>query len=232
MTGTMGHLIAAAALFVASHIVLADPKLRRPVADKIGEWGFKGAYSVISVAAFAWLVMAYTAAPEITLFTPNTPMRHASLTLMALASFLVVGGYTTPNPGIMGMEAMGLKAGPRGALKITRHPVMWGVALWGLSHVLGTGGAAPVVFFGSMTVLALLGAAHIDVKRRAALGDAWRDFEAETSYWPLAAIMAGRTTVEKGEVPWWQTLLAVILYVGMLWGHAYAGLDVFPPGFF
>ncbi|MDD9878524.1 MAG: NnrU family protein [Magnetovibrio sp.] len=232
MIGSLVHLCAAAFLFVASHLVLAAPKLRQPVAGAIGEWGFKGAYSLVSVALFAWMIMAYRAAPEVELFEPGTAMRHASLTLMMIAAFLVIGGYTTPNPGIMGMEAVGLRAGPRGVLKITRHPVMWGVALWGVSHLLGTGDAGAMVFFGALTVLALAGAWHIDAKRRASHGEAWKAFEAETSFWPLGAILAGRTKIERGETKWWQTLLAVLAYVGMLWAHAEMGLDVFPPGFF
>ncbi|MBT6884905.1 MAG: hypothetical protein HOA30_12735, partial [Rhodospirillaceae bacterium] len=46
------------------------------------------------------------------------------------------------------------------------------------------------------------------------------------------ALLAGRTKVEKGEVRWWQSLLTVALYMGMLWAHAAADRDVFPLGFF
>lgn len=232
MNESILQLAVAMGAFVASHVVLSTSPVRTPLVKVVGEWGFKAVYSIISVALLAWVIRAYGVAPEIELFEPGTAMRHASLTMMLLAAFFLVCGYTTPNPGIMGMEAAGLKSGARGVLKITRHPVMWGVALWGISHVLANGHAAALILFGGMTVLALVGAAHIDTKRRDTFKQAWADYEAETSYWPLAAILAGRTKVEKGEVRWWQSLLTVALYMGMLWAHAAAERDVFPLGFF
>ena len=232
MNESILHLAVAMGAFVASHIVMSISPVRAPLVNAIGEWGFKAVYSIISVALLAWVIMAYGVAPKNELFEPGTAMRHASLTMMLLAAFFLVCGYTTPNPGIMGMEAAGLKSGAKGVLKITRHPVMWGVALWGTSHVLGNGHAAALTLFGGMVALALVGAAHIDVKRRETYEQAWSDYEAETSFWPLAALLAGRTKVEKGEVRWWQSLLTVALYMGMLWAHAAADRDVFPLGFF
>jgi len=232
MTGSNLHLAVAVGLFVASHLAMSSKALRTGVMARVGRPGFLALYGLISALLLGWSISAFIAAPVVVLYEPVTAMKHASLSLMLVAAFFVVAGYTTPNPGIMGMESLGLQTGPRGVTKITRHPVMWGVTLWGISHVLGNGHLAAVIFFGGMIGLALAGAVHIDAKRRDKHGDAWAEFEQSTSFWPLGAILAGRTRVERGEIRWWQSLLTIAVYIGMLWTHARMGRDVFPMPYF
>ena len=105
---------------------------------------------------------------------------------------------------------------------------MWGIALWGFSHALANGHAAALALFGGMAALAVAGALHIDFRKRETLGDTWLDFEKQTSFIPLAAIAAGRIRMEKGEIFWWQTLLAVAVYVGLLKVHGELGREIFP----
>ena len=80
----------------------------------------------------------------------------------------------------------------RGIVRITRHPFLWGVALWALVHVVMNGTLAALVFFGSLLLLAVGGTASIDAKRRRRLGNAWQGFSAVTSNVPFAAVAAGR----------------------------------------
>ncbi len=232
MTGSIFHLAISTGLFVGLHLFLSSRTVRRPLIGRLGKWGFTGVFAAISAALLTWSISAYLAAPLVGLYEPNTAMRHASLSLMLFAAFFVVAGYTTPNPGIVGMETRGLQSGARGILKITRHPAMWGVALWGISHILGNGHLAALIFFGGFIILALAGAAHIDAKRRAKHGADWQAFEDATSFWPMGAILAGRTRMERGDIRWWQSLLSIALYIGMLWMHARMGRDVFPMAFF
>ena len=112
-----------------------------------------------------WMIKAYGDAPRTILWDAHTAIRHGSLTVMLIAIFFVVCGVTSPNPGIMDMERKGLSSGAVGILKITRHPVMWGTALWGISHGLANGHLEGIVFFGSLSVLALVGASHIDFRK-------------------------------------------------------------------
>jgi len=229
MTGTLWHLELAVFLFAATHILLPMTGLRGALIARLGQWGYLGFYSLIAVVTLAWAIQAYAVAPETELFVPNTAMRHASLTVMVFAVYLVVGGYTTPSPTMMGMQQTGLQHGPRGVLKITRHPVMWGVALWGFSHVIAHGTAAALVFFGGMAGVALAGAVHIDRRRQTDLDDSWADYAGQTSFIPLGAVLTGRAQVVKGEVRWWQTGLALVLYAALLALHGpVIGISVTP----
>jgi uncharacterized membrane protein len=219
MTGELIQLVAASVLFLGSHLFLSHPPVRNPLRERLGKWGFRSFYSLVSIAFMVWMVMAYGDAPRTDLWNAHTSIRHGSLTIMLFAIFLIICGATTVNPGIMDMQEKGLSNGAVGILKITRHPVMWGIALWGISHALSNGHLEGVIFFGSLSALALVGASHIDYRRTQRFGDKWRDYMAVTSHIPLGAIIKGRVKVEKGEIRWWQTLLSIILFVGLLFGH-------------
>ncbi|MDB5427742.1 MAG: hypothetical protein JWR43_1717, partial [Phenylobacterium sp.] len=109
----------------------------------------------------------------------------------------------------------------RGMLRITRHPFLWGVAIWAAGHVLVKGDAASIVLFGSMLLLALVGTASIDAKRRRALGAKWEAFAAQTSSVPFAAIVQGRQRLDIGEIGWWRIALAVAVWALLAWAHPY-----------
>ena len=49
--------------------------------------------------------------------------------------------------------SMGLlerELGPRGVLRITRNPVMWGIGLWAVAHMVPNGDWASLLFFGTL----------------------------------------------------------------------------------
>ncbi len=75
---------------------------------------------------------------------------------MPLALFLLVGGVLIPNPSATGMTGVLDRLEPaRGVLRITRHPVMWGVGLWAAVHLVANGDLASLLFFGGFLLTAL-----------------------------------------------------------------------------
>ncbi len=230
MTGTIGHVVISVALFVGGHFLLSSPPVRKPLVRALGERPFLALYSLVALILFAWMLFAYGAAPVIQVWTPPTALRHLSLTVMPFACILVVAGITTSNPSLAGVDGGAIAGrGPVGILKITRHPMMWGFGLWGITHLLANGDSRGMILFGGMTVLALGGALAIDAKKRAALGDAWNLYCAQTSYLPLAAVLSGRTRVSLGEIGYWRLALGVAVYVIVLAAHgSLFGVDPWP----
>jgi len=229
MTGETWILILACSLFVGSHLLISHPPVRDPLRRRIGKYGFRGGYSLISIASLTWMIMTYGDAPRTVLWNVPVFIRHGSLTVMVIAIFLIICGVTTANPGMIDMEEKGLKNGAIGILKITRHPVSWGIALWGVSHGLANGHLEGIIFFGSFAALSLIGASHIDYRKSRRLGDRWRDFMDVTSHAPFGAILRGRVRVEKGEIRWWQTLLTIVIFTGLLLAHeTFFGQNVLP----
>ena len=220
MTGTLGTLAMATVLFVASHLVFSYPPVRAPLVARFGEPVFRVAYSILSLALLAWMVVAYRDAPIVDAFLPPIGLQHLSLLIMPFACLFLIAGLTTANPSaLVGRPGEHLETGPVGIVKITRHPVMWGFALWGIAHLLANGDVASLILFGGITVLALIGAWAQDSKKRRQFGEAWGGFAQRTSFVPFAALIGGRLRMSFAEVGWWRLGLGLALYGGLLWLH-------------
>ena len=207
-------------MFVASHLVLSYPPMRAPVVARLGEQGFRALYSVLAVALIVWVVKAYNDAPMQVVWTPPIGLRHLSLLIMPFACILLVAGVTTANPAAIGTGRPEIAARPpAGILKVTRHPVMWGIALWGVAHLLANGDVASILLFGGMTVLALAGSYAQDIKKRLQLGAAWAAFAAQTSFLPFAAVAQWRARLTVSDIGWWRIGLGLALYALLLVAH-------------
>jgi uncharacterized membrane protein len=220
-------LAVAAAAFVLLHLLVAGTRVRDALTGAIGEGPYMGLFSLASIACLVWLIVAFgpaRSAPDNQVFWTVTPLtRHIQIGLMLLAFLLVVPGLTTPNPTSIRQQGVLDKPDAiRGMLRITRHPFLWGVAVWAAGHLLVNGNVAALILFGAMFMLALFGTASIDAKRRRALGERWDAFAAKTSNLPFAAILARRQRFKLGEIGWWRLALAVALWAGTLFAHPYA----------
>src|SRR5262249_4460653 len=117
----------------------------------LGERGFLRVYEVITMAAFAWLIIAYRLAPTKGVGVAPATLKLAIAPIMLLAFILVVGGITTPNPGIVGSaHLLDQREVVRGILRVTRNAFFWGVGLWGLVHMAANGDLASVLMFGTI----------------------------------------------------------------------------------
>ncbi|MDB5482744.1 MAG: hypothetical protein JWO83_3797 [Caulobacteraceae bacterium] len=223
----MANLVAAAAVFVLFHLLVSGTRLRDAAVGAVGQGSYMGLYSLASVAGLAWLIFAFGAArsdpASAVLWTGAPALRWVQLVLQFLAVMLVVPGLATPNPTSVAQQGLLEKPDAvKGMLRITRHPFLWGVAIWAFGHLLVNGDAAALVLFGSLLALALFGTVSIDGKRKRALGEQWDAFAAQTSNIPFAAILSGRQKLNIGEIGWWRLALAVVVYAALLFAHPYA----------
>ncbi|MDH5535972.1 MAG: NnrU family protein, partial [Betaproteobacteria bacterium] len=134
----MIQLIAAAAVFLATHYVTSTP-LRARLVALLGQNGYLVLYSAAAFATLGWMVWAYYRAPFMTLwFGPG--LRFVPLIVMPFSLILIVSGLLARNPSLVGQEQL-LRSGTpaRGILRVTRHPLMWGIALWAAAHVIARG---------------------------------------------------------------------------------------------
>ncbi|MBK8754124.1 MAG: NnrU family protein [Candidatus Competibacteraceae bacterium] len=190
------------AVFLISHLGLSSAAVRGWLVQRIGEKGFQGLYALIALLTLGTMIAAYIQASHfLYLWPPGPGVRHLPLLMMPVALLLVVGGMMIPNPSAVGMENQLDQPEPaRGVLRITRHPVMWGVMLWAAVHILANGDLASLLFFGGLLLTALLGSLHLDRRMATEQGERWRRFTAVTSYVPFAAVLSGRQTVRWTEL--------------------------------
>lgn len=194
----------ASVVFCASHLGLSSRPVRDRLTEHLGEKGFLGFYTLVALLALVAMIVAYAkAAHSVHLWWLGLGVRHVPLLVMPLAFALIAGGIVAPNPSVTGMESALDRPEPaRGVLRITRHPMMWGIALWAGVHLLVNGDLASLLFFGGFLLTAVLGSLHLDYRMRATQGERWQRFAAVTSYLPFAAILRGRQTLAWSELRW------------------------------
>jgi uncharacterized membrane protein len=214
MNGTL--MVALAALsFVGSHLLLSHP-LRVPLVKALKPGGFMALYALVAFATLGWLGHAYKAAPDRPLFwTPGDGLWAAGTAIMLVASILLMGSLIR-NPALPG-PAGPLPDRARGVYAITRHPMLWAVALWGVTHILVYPEPSNIVIAATMIVFALAGAAAQDRKKEALDPGRWRQWESMTSWWPFAAIAQGRARF--GGFRPHDIAGGIVIWLGATWLH-------------
>ncbi len=225
----MTSLALAALAFIGIHLGISGTTLRDRLVARLGLRSYMLAFSAASIAALAWLIVAYRAADYVATWGQLEWWKPVAIVLMLPAFLLVVIGLTTPNPTSVAQEGR-VSRPPQGIVRITRHPFLVGVAIWAGVHLIGNGNLASLIFFAALAIVSVAGTVSIDAKRRRALGaPAWDRFATRTSILPFAAILGGRNTFDAGEVGWWRPAAGLAAYALMLGGHAHIiGVSPFP----
>lgn len=139
----MAWLILGLAIFLGLHSVriVADPWRTRTV-QRLGEGPWKGTFALLSLLGFAVLVWGFGQArlTPVLVWQPPVGMRHASALLTLMAFVFLAAAYV-----------------PGNAIKARlRHPMVLGVKVWALAHLLANGRLADLVLFGAFLVWAVL----------------------------------------------------------------------------
>jgi uncharacterized membrane protein len=176
-------LFLSAIAFVGTHFLLSHP-LRRPLARSMGERAFQGLYSVVALILFGAMIYFYRViGREPPLWDAGEIGWVAGTILMWLGSILFVGSFVR-NPALPG--ARGPRGSPHGVFTITRHPMMWGFAVWAVVHMMMVATPKALVFDFAILFLALVGSMMQDRKKQALLGEDWHDWSAQTAFFPFA----------------------------------------------
>jgi uncharacterized membrane protein len=223
----MTNLVAATAAFLATHFVSSTP-LRPKLARALGEWPYRGVYSLVALATLVWMLWAYAAAPREALL-PWTPLRQLPVFVMPFAFVLIACGYWR-NPTMVGADRLLKSDDPaRGIIRITRHPIMWGLMLWAAAHILAKADLASLVFFGGFLALAAFGTLAMDARKRS--NPDWPRFAAVTSHVPFMAVAQGRNRIVWREIGWLRPALGFALFLGVFFLHPWiaGGVPAYGP---
>ncbi len=211
----MGNVVAAAIAFVGTHFLLSHP-LRAPLVRAAGERGFLALYSLVAAVTLGWLALAYRAAPPATPLWPVGDLLWAIGTVVMLGGAILFMGSLVRNPA-MPEARTEIVPEARGVFAITRHPMMWGFALWGAVHILVFPDPTNIVLSLAIIILALVGAHLQDRKKERLQPDFWRQWERRTSYWPFAAIAAGRARI--GRIGMHALAGGTVVWLAATWAH-------------
>lgn len=136
-------LMAGLALFLGVHSVriFADD-WRTAQIGRVGPKVWKGGYTLVSVIGFVLIVYGYGLARQtpVVLYTTPAWTRH-SAALLTLGAFVMIAAAYVPETHIKAR---------------LRHPMVAGVKVWAVAHLLANGTLADVVLFGSFLAWAIL----------------------------------------------------------------------------
>src|SRR6476620_5863606 len=142
----MTLLIVAIVIFLGIHLVPTLP-LRGRLVQRLGETGFKVAFSLLSIASFVFLVWAFAKAPVAQVWSPPSWTRWVAIVLMLPAFIFMVAAYV---PGKIKEKL--------------KHPFLVAIKTWALAHLIANGDLASIILFGSFLAYAVYD--RITLKRR------------------------------------------------------------------
>lgn len=151
----MALLIIGLILFLGVHSarIFAEPARQRFIAAR-GPMAWKGLYTLFSVVGFALIIYGYGLARQqpVLLWAPPTWTRHLA-SLLTLPAFVLLAAAYVPGNGIKA------KLG---------HPMVLGVKLWALSHLLANNTLADLLLFGGFLLWSVLSFRAARARDRAA----------------------------------------------------------------
>jgi uncharacterized membrane protein len=136
----MAILVFGLVLFVGIHLVPMLPGMRRRLLERFGEKRYKGVFSLISALGLGLIVVGYAGAPAgPRLFNP-VPAAVAMAPFAMAISFVL-------------LAAANMKTHIRQAV---RHPMLIGVGIWAMVHLLANGHAKATLLFGAFLAYAVI----------------------------------------------------------------------------
>lgn len=204
--------------FYGSHMVPAQPAVRGRLTAAFGERCYLLLYASLSILLLVWLIGAAARAPHVTLWEYAAWQKLVPLILMLPACMLAVFGLGMSGGLSLGSPARHVfdPASP-GIAAITRHPLLWALALWSLAHLAPNGDLAHVILFGSFALTALLSMVAFDRRSRRRLGALrWQEVLRATAFMPFAR----RLDAHGIDRLWQRALLGFAVYGLLLSMHA------------
>ncbi len=177
----MWLLIVGWVLFFSAHLSPGVFGMRETLVARLGEKRFLGIYIATSVTGMVCIIAGKIIAPTVQVWIPPLWGAQATGTLVLIGCILFMG-----------------LALPTNLRRLTHHPMLLGMACWGVGHLFANGDLASMLLFGGFAAYALISIGSLI--RRGNMGD-------------------------PKKYALWQDLLVLIagtaIYGALLWLHPY-----------
>ena len=185
------------ALFVSVHVIPMMPEWRAALVGRLGEGGYKATFSVLALAGLIGAIVAYRFTPHVPLWSSPEPLRAVTTVLMLAAVLLFAGAKGVP-----------------WFKRIVRHPMLWGIAVLGVAHLLANGEVAGVILFGGLAAFGFAWQPLTDRRDAAVDPEGWQETRRTTSVWPFAKWHARSDPVTLRPL-----IIGAIVYVALVLLH-------------
>lgn len=179
----MSILILGMVIFFSIHLIPTFVGLRRQLVGWKGEPVYLICYSIAAALGVALIVIGKSRAAFIPIWDSPKWLNHLTLTIMLPAVILLAAAYI-----------------PNNLKRYIRHPFLWGITLWALSHLVANGDLGSLILFGGFAAYAIFDMWSAN-RRGAQKSDKKLPF-----YWDLILISAG------GSAYWFAMFLHPYLF--------------------
>jgi uncharacterized membrane protein len=147
-------LILGLIVLIGAHMFVTRRDERATLIAQIGEGAYKGLFSLVSLIGLALIIYGfalYRRDGMIVVWSPPVWTRQLAIPLVWLAFICLAAAYV-----------------PGDIKRVLKHPMLVGVKLWALAHLLANGDLGSIVMFGSLLAWAVFD--RISLKHRADRG--------------------------------------------------------------
>jgi len=147
-------MILGLAVFIGSHVFVTLRPHRAALIARLGEGAYKGLFalaSLVGIVLIGYGFARYRAEGWIDIWYPPPWTRHVTEALVWPAIILIVAAYI-----------------PGHIRRTLKHPMLVGVKLWALAHLIANGDLGSIILFGSILLWA--GYDRFALKRRKDMG--------------------------------------------------------------
>ncbi len=160
-------------IFIAPHVFVTRRQARADLIARIGEGPYKIGFSIVSAIGIVLIAYGfgwYRASEWINVWSPPVWTRHLAVLLVWPAIIMIVAAYI-----------------PGNIKRVLKHPMLAGVKLWALAHLIANGDLGSIILFGSILAWAVYD--RISLKRRTDTGG----LAIPVGGWPrdVAAVIVG-----------------------------------------
>jgi uncharacterized membrane protein len=128
-------------IFLGAHVFVTRRNERAVLVAKIGEWPYRGLFSLVSIVGIVLLAYGfadYRAAGLVAVWNPPAWTRHIVVVLMWPASIMVAAAYI-----------------PGNIKRVLKHPMLVGIKTWAFAHLCANGDLGGIILFGSVLAWAV-----------------------------------------------------------------------------
>src|SRR5215207_9851046 len=143
-------LVLGLAVFIGAHVFVTRREARTAVIARFGEGAYKGLFSLVSligIVLIVWGFARYRAPGYVDLWYPPVWTRHLAALLVWPSLIMIVAAYI-----------------PRNIKRTLKPPMLSGVKLWALAHLIANGDLGSIILFGGILAWAVFD--RITLKRR------------------------------------------------------------------
>ncbi|MFQ5661244.1 MAG: NnrU family protein [Gammaproteobacteria bacterium] len=164
----MSLMILGLIIFTGIHLLPSFTTLRQRMIDRLGELTYKGLFALGAIAGVTLIVIGKSRAEFIPVWEAPAWGRQITYLFMPVAFMLVTAAYL-----------------PSNIKRFTRHPMLWGVLIWSVTHLLSNTDLASMVLFTGIAAFAVLDMVSSNIR-----GTRIADVK-HSVYYDLAAVVTG-----------------------------------------